>query len=416
MVEKCTDVLQTEANSKDTIQDEIEVSINKPPIPGSNSFDKNKKILINQISENPNIEDSQETSVSLLAFEHSYSRPILTGYNENTGLTGIQENNVNILNEDEIIFAENHEEIQNDTEEPIHSRKRKRDENKWKKNVRKRLRNSGQEYLSVKGTTVREKEFRFFECKCNFKCKTNFLPEKREEIHKYFYNLKDWKLQTMYIQSHVKVGENLPLIVLRGETSRAASYPDPPDMTSLGTCRGQHVLIKKNNSPVYKDTNLDEWFENHVSEPLSKKLEEFQERDSGWALKAVVNLGVNINKYTPQLGSSYIELPPQIKRKKACVIVKNDDETYFAWSVISALNPVDKDPQKLEAHTKDCVRINETAIKMTEESNKMLKFKNFRNKIKAPFAVYADLESALKRTGDPKKPQRTYSSSSWVLL
>ncbi|CAG9840730.1 unnamed protein product [Diabrotica balteata] len=71
---------------------------------------------------------------------------------------------------------------------------------------------------------------------------------------------------------------------------------------------------------------------------------------------------------------------------------------------------------QLEAYTKDCVRINETAIKMPEESNKMLKFKNFRNKIKAPFAVYADLESALKRTGDPKKPQRTYSCSSWVLL
>ncbi|XP_050497716.1 uncharacterized protein LOC126878867 [Diabrotica virgifera virgifera] len=419
MVEKCTDVLQTEANSKDTIQDEkiIEVSINKLPIPGSNnSFDKNKKIFINQSSENPNIEDSQETSVSLLAFEHSYSRPILTGLKEldnvdtkndvhdennvnilnegeiidaenheknednliiidersfevfqeldnvdinindvhdesnvnilnegeiidaenheknednliiidersfevfqeldnvdininyvhdennvnilnegeiidaenheknednlitidersfevfqeldnvdinindvhdennvnilNEGeiieaenheknednliiindersfevfqeLDNVDinindvhdENNVNILNEGEIIDAENHEEIQNDTEEPTNSRKRKRDENKWKKNVRKRLRNSGQEYLSVKGTTVREKEFRFFECKCNFKCKTKFISEKREEIHKYFYNLKDWKLQTMYIQSHVKVSE-----------------------------------------------------------------------------------------------------------------------------------------------------------------------------------------------------------------
>ncbi|XP_072400684.1 uncharacterized protein [Diabrotica undecimpunctata] len=266
------------------------------------------------------------------------------------------------------------------------------------------------------------------------------------------------------------------------------------------------------NSPIDRDTNLDEWFEKKVMEPINRDLEEFQERDSGWALKAVVNLWVNINKYTPQLGSSYIELIPQIKRKKACVNVKNDDEACFAWSVISALNPVDKDPQRvskyphysqvlklkgiqwpmsmkqipnfekqndisinvyvlkkekrdfttlttyltknmnnkhvnlllvqdkyddaqsciryhyacckgqsdhicdrclqpfssavqLEAHTKDCVRINETAIKMLEESNKMLKFKNFRNKIKAPFAVYADLESALKRTGDPKKPQ-----------
>ncbi|XP_072401744.1 uncharacterized protein [Diabrotica undecimpunctata] len=308
------------------------------------------------------------------------------------------------------------------------------------------------------------------------------------------------------------------------------------------------------NSPIYRDTNLDEWFEKKVVEPINRDLEEFQERDSGWALTAVVNLGVNINKFTPQLGSSYIELPPQIKRKEACINVKNDDEACFAWSVISAVNPVDKNPQRvskyphysqvlklkgiqwpmtmrqipnfekqndisinvyvlkkekrdfktlptyltknkkekhvnlllvqdkydddtegpiryhyvwiknlsrllskqlsnengtkhvcdaclhyfrsqekldvhktsckgrldhicdrclqpfssavqLEAHTEDCIRINDTAIKMPENRNKMLRFKNFRNKIKAPFAVYADLESALKRTGDPKKPQ-----------
>ena len=63
------------------------------------------------------------------------------------------------------------------------------------------------EYQSVKGNTVAAKEFRFFECKCNFKCVQNFPPEKREEIYKYFYGLKEWELQTMYTQSKIKVSD-----------------------------------------------------------------------------------------------------------------------------------------------------------------------------------------------------------------
>lgn len=55
------------------------------------------------------------------------------------------------------------------------SRKRKSDEINWNKNIRKRLKNSGKEYQSVKGTIVAEKEFRFFEYKCMLKCNRTLL-------------------------------------------------------------------------------------------------------------------------------------------------------------------------------------------------------------------------------------------------
>ncbi|XP_050500866.1 uncharacterized protein LOC126880841 [Diabrotica virgifera virgifera] len=292
--------------------------------------------------------------------------------------------------------------------------------------------------------------------------------------------------------------------------------------------QGEKVLndtkyFTTSNSAIYRDTNLDEWFEEKVMEPITAKLEEFQERDSGWALKAVVNLGVNINKFTPQLGSSFVELPPQIMRKEACVNVKNDDEACFAWAVVSALYPANKHPQRvskyphysdvfklksiqfpmtikqipnfekqnnisiniyylkkdkhfkilptyltksrltkhvnllliqdkydesptkyhyvwiknlsrllskqlskeehkkyfcdrclhysrsqetLDKHTIDCLKQNETGINMPDKRNSIVKFKNFKNKVKVPFMVYADLESVLKPTVDPKKPQK----------
>nr|CAI5825032.1 unnamed protein product [Callosobruchus analis] len=93
------------------------------------------------------------------------------------------------------------------------------------------------------------------------------------------------------------------------------------------------------NSPIYQDTNIPEWFDSKVTHPIMKQLQGFQEKDSGWALKRVVNMGVNINLFNPMRGSSYINLPPQIRKKRACVNVKNDDQACFAWAVVSSLYP-----------------------------------------------------------------------------
>ncbi|CAH1106059.1 unnamed protein product [Psylliodes chrysocephalus] len=148
---------------------------------------------------------------------------------------------------------------------------------------------------------------------------------------------------------------------------------------------GEFVLSKAefkyfttSNSPIYKDTNIGQWFDEKVNTPILNELEEIQERDSGWALKQVVNLGVNINKFTPQLGSSYIDLPSQIKQKK-CINIKNDDQACFAWSVTAALYPVIKNSQRYKSK---------------------VEFKNFKNKERVPFIVYADLESVLNPMED----------------
>lgn len=44
-------------------------------------------------------------------------------------------------------------------------------------------------------------------------------------------------------------------------------------------------------------TDLRSWFKNFIYEYIMMKLEEFQERGSGWALSSIKSLEVNINKY-----------------------------------------------------------------------------------------------------------------------
>jgi len=44
---------------------------------------------------------------------------------------------------------------------------------------------------------------------------------------------------------------------------------------------------------------------------------------------------INISKYKPLKGSSYIDLPKEIKDKKAIRNSKNDDNECFKWAVLA---------------------------------------------------------------------------------
>ncbi|KYN30272.1 hypothetical protein ALC57_00259 [Trachymyrmex cornetzi] len=54
--------------------------------------------------------------------------------------------------------------------------------------------------------------------------------------------------------------------------------------------------ITTKNIEIYRYTDLREWYQRHVIEPTLTSLEEFQERDSGWALSRILNLTINVNK------------------------------------------------------------------------------------------------------------------------
>lgn len=57
--------------------------------------------------------------------------------------------------------------------------------------------------------------------------------------------------------------------------------------------------------------------------------------------------------------------------------------------------------EKLTKHRENC--INECRIEMPDESNKWLKFENYRNQLKAPFIVYADTEAFLKHLNEEEQ-------------
>lgn len=97
------------------------------------------------------------------------------------------------------------------------------------------------------------------------------------------------------------------------------------------------------NAIILQSTNFNEWFNENVREKLMVKVEDFQEKESGWSLVEIINLAVNMNRYVPLQGGlfTYTELPKYIRDKKAVVNIKNDDSYCFLWSVTAALFPTD---------------------------------------------------------------------------
>lgn len=87
--------------------------------------------------------------------------------------------------------------------------------------------------------------------------------------------------------------------------------------------------VSTKNQQLFGTTDLDEWYDKYVIETTLTALEEFQERDSGWALSRIMNLIVNINKCNPMQAGCWIDIPTHVKVKNAVVNVRSTDNACF---------------------------------------------------------------------------------------
>ena len=74
---------------------------------------------------------------------------------------------------------------------------------------------------------------------------------------------------------------------------------------------------------------------------------------SGWVFVEVENLTLHTDIWDPLKGSSYIDLPEELKNKKALINMKNEnDHKCFLWCVLRALNPKDKNAERIDKDLK----------------------------------------------------------------
>ena len=77
---------------------------------------------------------------------------------------------------------------------------------------------------------------------------------------------------------------------------------------------------------------------------------------SGWVIDRIDSHYINVTTYTPLHGSSYIELPTELKNpKKGLINIKNKDDECFRWCHIRQLNPQTGHPERIKKEDKKMV-------------------------------------------------------------
>ena len=69
---------------------------------------------------------------------------------------------------------------------------------------------------------------------------------------------------------------------------------------------------------------------------------------SGWNVESIESQYFNISTYRPLLGSSYIDLPVELRSpRKGLINVKNRDKKCFLWFQVRHINPSKEHPERI---------------------------------------------------------------------
>ena len=106
---------------------------------------------------------------------------------------------------------------------------------------------------------------------------------------------------------------------------------------------------------ILEGTNEEETYDEMVEEILEEIDMARDAVGSGWRFEKVIKLVLHTTRWDPVNAGSYIELPQELKNRKAIINMKNQDDKCFMWSVLRALNPKDNHPERIDNDLKSKV-------------------------------------------------------------
>ena len=107
--------------------------------------------------------------------------------------------------------------------------------------------------------------------------------------------------------------------------------------------QGDEVIFNQRyfNCPIFTITNKHEIqiALNKADEEIKKRVGRWLSKGSGWIIEEVQQHYVNIAKYVPLRGSSYLPLPKELRHhKKGLINIKNKDNKCAIWCLVKYLN------------------------------------------------------------------------------
>ena len=100
--------------------------------------------------------------------------------------------------------------------------------------------------------------------------------------------------------------------------------------------------FRENEPQVFHENDdeneIEEYFDN-IFEIINGKIEAWVAEGSGWELEKIELVYVNVARFQPLRGGTYLPIPAKLKNKKAVINVQNKDNECLKWAVRSAMFP-----------------------------------------------------------------------------
>ena len=101
---------------------------------------------------------------------------------------------------------------------------------------------------------------------------------------------------------------------------------------------------------------------------------------SGWNVESFESQDINIWTYRPLAGSSYIDLPVELKSlRKELINIKNKNQKCFLWSHVRHINPSNEHPERILKNDKKVIEkldCNEIEFSVQEKDFNKIEVKN----------------------------------------
>ena len=117
---------------------------------------------------------------------------------------------------------------------------------------------------------------------------------------------------------------------------------------------GEESFIYKEpyfNCKAFTIMNTDEIIDalGQAAEEINNKIATWLSEGSGWIIEEILQHYVNIVKYVPLRGNSYMPIPEELRNSKRGLInLKNEDDKCFLWCHVRHLNPQKKYPERIK--------------------------------------------------------------------
>ena len=100
--------------------------------------------------------------------------------------------------------------------------------------------------------------------------------------------------------------------------------------------------FRENDTQIFyandDENDIEEYFDN-IFEKINGKIEAWVAEGSGWEIEKIDLVYVNVARFQPLRGATYLPIPTKLKNKKAVMNVQNKDNECLKWAVRSALFP-----------------------------------------------------------------------------